>query len=197
MMTDAIADAVELLRVRRHEALTEIGRLQGEVTRIDGALSSLGGDPSPSRGLGTNGHQTSPDEQGGRTQNLTSAVHEAIESIDKWWSIDDLAKSLLPLQGERSDEQLRGTIRTALWSLRKRGQIVSNGHGRHKARRYVADPTDTSAPATTGAEASGTTTARGGEVASGHDDHDPNHHSPEWDRDRRGDPAIGEMTSAQ
>ena len=187
-MTDAITDAIALLRQRREQAVTEVGRLQGEISRIDGALASLGDVVKPQHA------SSSADDVAGKRNNLTEAVLECIDSADKWWSIDDLASSLRLLQGSRSDEQLRGTIRTALWSLRKRGQIISNGHGRHKARRYVADPTDTSAPDDTGAEVGEATTATGGDANGQAESHGD---SPSrWNRDDRGGTSVTEGSLA-
>lgn len=141
MSTDAIADAVALLRSRREETLTEIGRLQGEVTRIDGALSSLTGAPTTPRVQpATTSPPPKPIEPGGQPITITQAIVQATNSIDKWWSIDDLVRELAALQGDRTDEQLRGTIRTALWNLRKRDLIVSD-KGRHKAKRYTRGTT--------------------------------------------------------
>lgn len=157
-MADAISDAIELLRQRREQAVTELGRLQGEITRIDGALTSLGDAGRPlvdvSHTEGSNG----------KNPNLTVAALDRIESVDKWWSMDDLVAGLRSVQGGRTDEQLKATIRTAMWTLRKRGQIISNGHGRHKASRYVDDPLDTSAPAATGAEGDVPTSGLGGDA---------------------------------
>ena len=104
----------------------------------------------------------------------------------------DKIRALASEHGRQLDSE---QVRSAVTYLKRRGQAEAVTRG---VWRLVGSggTTDTSAPVATGAEASETTRARGGEDTSGHDDHDPNHHSPEWDRDRRGDPAIGGMTSA-
>lgn len=165
MSTDAIADAVALLRARKEETLTEMGRLQGEVTRIDGALSSLTGTPATPRAQPVATPIPEPvDPAAGQPITITEAITRAISSVDKWWSIDELVRELRALQGSRTDEQLRGTIRTALWNLRKRGLIVSE-KGRHKAKRFMraattnaesaADTADSENPIPTSKEGGG------------------------------------------
>lgn len=164
MSTDAIADAIELLRARREQTQTEIGRLQGEIARIDGALQSLGGT-APKQAVSS---KPAPSEEKAASMTITGAIEATVNSMDRWWSIDDLAHELSPMQGFRTDEQLRGTIRTALWNLRKRGKVTTNGQGRQKATRYLSVTTDTSGSAATEPEGHVSTSEEGESGASSH-----------------------------
>lgn len=94
-------------------------------------------------------------------------------------------------QGDREDEQFRGTIRTALWTLRKEGIIVAaKGKGNHIGVKWL--PENASAPES-GAEVAVPTSGAGGDsLAELDQDHgdsfaDGNRDESKWSL-RSGDP---------
>ena len=96
---------------------------------------------------------------------------------------------------ERGRELNSEQVRSALTYLKRRGKAerVARGVWRLVDLDAADGPRDTSAPSVDaeGAEDRVTEQGEGGEyLVPAQDAHDPNHSSSEWDRDRRGDPAI-------
>jgi hypothetical protein len=127
MTSTAIEHAATLLQQRRSEAMAEIEGLRNEVKEIEGALVSLGFASTlgahPSEGLAR--------------KSVRAAVLALLESAPRQFSAAEIASAISAQLPDRPEDQLKSTIRTAVWTLRKHNQIVTVQGGRHLATKWL------------------------------------------------------------
>lgn len=185
-MNDVIAQATQLLRNRQDEINAMMAALQDEQQRIDAALDKLNAAPAEFAALRATRNAIIHGTSGLRSGSVTSAVFRLMATrADHWWSNDELLVQLRDLQGDRTEDSFKSTIRTALFTLRNRGDVVSE-NGRHHIAKDLSGNSagDASGPVDAGPEESQTTMGEGvddAQVEEG-DDHRP----PGRDRDHRG-----------
>jgi DNA-binding transcriptional ArsR family regulator len=126
-MPTAIDTAVELLGTRQNELVqdrekirVQLREIESELTRIDAAVKSLRGRPerSPSSG---------PSKA--RAGSVKDVVVQALRDLGSM-SPAELSEHLV--DGGQLESGREGSIRTALWQLRKDGLVDTDPQGRSR-----------------------------------------------------------------
>jgi hypothetical protein len=82
---------------------------------------------------------------------VRAIVLDVLESENRAWTSAEVQETVAAEVGpERVDDQLKATVRTALWTLSKHGQSVKDDSGRHTATKWL---THAETPADTGVSA--------------------------------------------
>ena len=144
MSSSTIDQAVDLLLLRRTEAMSERDTLTDEIDRITDALRTLGVDDTPTvYAYGLDPFhvaarvETRPSVQPTSANgSVRSAVLALLNGEHRLLSTNDIVNELRAYQGDREDAQFRSTIRTALWSLRNDGAVDRAGQNRYRATKW-------------------------------------------------------------
>lgn len=116
MVTDAVHEAIELLKRRRSEVEGEIDLLNEEASRIDRALGALNAGPPAEHEV-----EVPTERSGARRVSVRAYVSELLEGADQRWSTANLvARIEEDVAAERVWIQvanLPSAVRSAVWSL--------------------------------------------------------------------------------
>jgi hypothetical protein len=158
----AIQQAVELLSRRHDEVVRDIATLEDELRQITNALQSLGyGNDrvAPVIALPRDTADGGSSESAAETNNayegmsVAAATRAVMESARGPWTPSLVRERLAGtgVQQERDDANFITAIRTAFYSMRKRGEAVMDEEGRTILKIWIDSSGDAEAPAGTGA----------------------------------------------
>lgn len=190
--SQAVRQAVALLRDRLTELRAEVTTLESEAAEISAALQSLGADSAALT-------QVTNATVGGRTmkgagvtlerRSVRPAIQTLIDSRNHVFSNEEILTALAPKFPDRETTKLRANIRSALFQMVEAGSVVRQGRGLHASPCW--HPTNAESPAATGPSVVPAPTEEGrtDDVAKAHDHND---HVPGWnDIDGRGTAVLG------
>lgn len=174
-MGDELAEAIEYLRDREHVVQQQVASLTADLRKIRSALVELGVEQQQLHWV--DAPTTVSDESGSEAREATltpgvnpgrygrpvrAIVLDVLESENRAWTSAEVQEAVRDEVGpERVDDKLKATVRTALWTLRKHGQSVTDDSGRHTATKWLTTSTET--PAATRVSDAAPTNGQGGE----------------------------------
>lgn len=130
----AVQQAVDLLTARLAEARQRRDALTAEIATIEDAITGLA--------VFANGARTPPPTLGvilsaDRAQSVRAAVKSIIDSEDRAFTPAEV-RNLIPaaVMDGKSSQQRTNSVRTAMWSLRKKGEAALIDDVRTKSTKW-------------------------------------------------------------
>lgn len=149
----AVQQAVDLLTGRLAEARQRRDTLTAEIVTIGNALTSLSayadGAPVHSRPDADTG--TVAAVRGVGTMSVRAAVKAILDGEDRAFAPAEI-RNLIPddVMNGKSAQQRTNSVRTAMWSLRQKGEAVLVDESRTKSTKWTATPPSSELPAVNG-----------------------------------------------
>lgn len=133
----AVQRAVELLRSRLDEARLRRDDLSAEITTIEGALNSLSVFSSPGDVSASPVRRETVLIPRPQARSVRAAVKAILDETDHAYTPAEI-RGLIPdvVMDGKSNEQRTNSVRTALWSLRKKGEAELIDEVRTKSTKW-------------------------------------------------------------
>jgi hypothetical protein len=136
----AVQQAVDLLTGRLEEARQRRDQLTAEITTIENALTSLSvysagvTDSQQANGL----NAPAPGARAAGTTSVRAAVRAILDSEDRAFAPAEI-RALIPnaVMNGKSAQQRTNSVRTALWTLRQKGEAALVDESRTKSTKWA------------------------------------------------------------